>query len=237
MSACPDLHLCHPHCVHLLGSALQGENSRRVGGGAAGKGPVVCGGGSDRELTLLPADGPWILDIAAGFRHVSPSLPWVPTSKKLTLCQRSQLEYFLALLELLFCFLFWLCFLMIKAAFDTSAALNVHLSFLLAHPSLDPSLNISASSCYVCAFSYPTTVSLLQITFNSTPTLFLCRLPKGSIICHLLLPFFLLVYFLTLIASSTPKTPNCTCLLASPPSCWPQLCSEAPTMTSSQHSS
>lgn len=188
---------------NVLGSALQGEQSRWAGGGETGIGPRVCGGDSDRSWHCL-MEHPWILDIAAGFRtHLSQ--PTLNIHFKET---HSLPGVFFGFVWAAVCFLFWLCSLMIKAAFDTSAALNAHLLFLLAHPSLDTSLSISAS-CYVFASSYLITVSLFCKSFSSMPTLFLCRLPKGSIICHSLLPFFLLVQFSTLITSSTPQIPNC----------------------------
>lgn len=102
----------HPHCVQhgstCWGRSFRERNSRGAGGGDAGIGPVVCGGDSDRELTLLTAWWTslqcWTLLLASG--HISPSPPWISTSKKLTLCQRSQLEYFLALFEPLLVFYF-----------------------------------------------------------------------------------------------------------------------------------
>lgn len=88
------------------------------------------------------------------------------------------------------CFLFWLSFLMIKAAFDMSAALNDGIFC----SSLATSLCIPASFCYACASSYLTTVSLF-----SKLLLALCQhpssadSPKVQLSASCFFPFLLLV--------------------------------------------
>lgn len=107
---------------------------------------------------------------------------------------RKGLGFFCFVFGLFVCFLLWLCFLVTKAAFDRSAALeDAHLLFLPAPPSSSVSPHPCLFLLHFCFLAgYRTTVSLFcKLLFSSVPTSFLCRLPRGSIICHLLLPFFL----------------------------------------------
>lgn len=159
MSACADLHLCHPHCVHLLGSALQGEEQQESWRWCCRK--RACGVWRWLRHGADTAACWWTLNIGhCRWLQTHLSQPTPSTHFKQTDSLPEEPGVFSGFAGDAVCFLFWLCFLILKAAFDISAALNVHLSFLQAHPSLDPSLSISASSRYVCAFSYPTTVSL-----------------------------------------------------------------------------
>lgn len=102
--------------------------------------------------------------------HTSPSLPWTCTSKKLTARSASWSSF--CFVQGFICFLFWLCFLMIKATFDMSAALKDTHPLLLVAPLSHP------ASVHPCPFllhftsSYLTTVSLF-----SKSLLALCQHP------------------------------------------------------------
>lgn len=133
---------------HVLGSAFQGEEQQVswrwwYRNRASGVWRWLWQG-ADTAACLM--DHPRIYDIAAGFRtHLSqPALN--PHFKETDSLPEEPTGIFFGFVWAAVYFLFWLCSLMIKAAFDTSAAaLNVHLLLLLAHSSLDTSLSISAS--------------------------------------------------------------------------------------------
>lgn len=89
------------------GVTLQGQEqlscSRWAG---AGPGPVVCGGDWDRADTAACLMGhPRIVALLLAPGHISPALPDYPLQRN-GLCQRSQLEQFLAFFDLLFVFCF-----------------------------------------------------------------------------------------------------------------------------------
>lgn len=93
-------------------------------------------------------------------QDTSPSLPWTCTSKKLT--ARSASRSIFCFVQGFVCFLFWLCFLPIKATFDMSVALkDVHLLVLTAPLSRPASVHpCSFLLCFTS--SYLTTVSLFS---------------------------------------------------------------------------
>lgn len=103
----PPLTLRMCSVVARAGVTLQGQEqlscSRWAG---AGPGPVVCGGDWDRADTAACLMGhPRIVALLLAPGHISPALPDYPLQRN-GLCQRSQLEQFLAFFDLLFVFCF-----------------------------------------------------------------------------------------------------------------------------------